>query len=178
MQRKVAILLSQLAGEFILGTDSAYSFKEVGLLQEHRNKDWVLITVYIFTLRKTVHTVQRSFDIPAYGERHTVPDMTAEIQKLADALRDQRIQEYVANSANNDTSNSNAVKLVRDLLEEGSMYADTRAAFKKFTPKTRKPENLGVVNVEEDPDDETMQLLIDCPDVERSGGPSQLARDQ
>ncbi|KAF7348155.1 hypothetical protein MSAN_01768400 [Mycena sanguinolenta] len=158
----------------------AYSFKEVDLLQEHQNFwakiiynakgvnrswEWLsMITVCIFTLRETMRTVQKSFDIPAYGERHTVPDMTAEVQKLADALRDEKIQEYVVNCPANDTSNSNAVTPVRDLLEEGSKYADTRAAFKKFTQKTRKPENLGVIDVEEpvddpeseDEDDETM----------------------
>ncbi|KAJ6614454.1 hypothetical protein B0H10DRAFT_2221337 [Mycena sp. CBHHK59/15] len=70
-------------------TGCPYSFKEVDLLQEHQNFwakiiynakgsnkswDWLsMITVCIFTLRDTMRTVQKSFNIPAYGERHTVP---------------------------------------------------------------------------------------------------------
>ncbi|KAJ7692228.1 hypothetical protein B0H17DRAFT_1200569 [Mycena rosella] len=97
-----------------------------------------------------MRTVQKSFQIPAYGENHTVPDMTAEIQKLADALRDEKIQEYVVNRPANDPSDSTATTPVRDLLEEGSKYADTRAAFKKFTREMRKAQNMGFVDAEED----------------------------
>lgn len=124
----------------------------------NRSWEWLsMITVCIFTLRETMRTVQKSFQIPAYGENHTVPDMTAEIQTLADALRDEKIQEYVVNRPANDPSDSTATTPVRDLLEEGSKYADTRAAFKKFTRETRKAENMGVVDAEEgelDPESE------------------------
>ncbi|KAJ6614435.1 hypothetical protein B0H10DRAFT_2221313 [Mycena sp. CBHHK59/15] len=97
-------------------TGCPYSFKEVDLLQEHQNFwakiiynakgsnkswDWLsMITVCIFTLRDTMRTVQKSFNIPAYGERHTVPDMSAEVQKLADALRDEKIQEDKSRAEN------------------------------------------------------------------------------
>ncbi|KAF8181438.1 hypothetical protein K438DRAFT_1976162 [Mycena galopus ATCC 62051] len=147
-------------------TGLPFSFKEVDLLQEHQNFwakiiynakgvnrswEWLsMITVCIFTLRQTMRTVQKSFNIPAYGEHHTVPDMSSEIQKLADAFQDERIQEYIVNRPSNDPSNSTAVTPVRDLFEEGSKYADTRAAFKKYTRMAKKPENIGVVEVMED----------------------------
>ncbi|KAJ7017793.1 hypothetical protein C8F04DRAFT_1053581 [Mycena alexandri] len=127
-------------------TRRPYSFKEVDLLQEHQNfwakiiynakgvnRSWewlAKITVCIFTLRETMRTVQR----------------------LADALRDEKIQEYVDDRLSNDPSDSSSVSPVRDLLEEGSKYADTRTAFKKFTPEVRRAENLGVVNAEESPE--------------------------
>ncbi|KAJ7688874.1 hypothetical protein B0H17DRAFT_1202734 [Mycena rosella] len=147
-------------------TGHLYGFKEVDLLQEHQNfwakiiynaKDvnrsweWLsMITVCTFTLPETMRTVQKSFQIPAYGEKHTVPDMTAGIQKLADALCDEKIQEYVVNRPANDPSDSTATTPVRDLLEEGSKYADTRAAFKKFTRETRKAQNMSFVDAEDD----------------------------
>ncbi|KAJ7648485.1 hypothetical protein B0H17DRAFT_1215628 [Mycena rosella] len=134
-------------------TGRPYGFKEVDLLQEHQNFwakiiynakgvnrswEWLsMITVCIFTLRETMRTVQKSFQIPAYGENHTVPDMTAEIQKLADALRDEKIQEYVVNRPANDPSDSTATTPVRDLLEEGSK-------------EMRKAQNMGFVDAEED----------------------------
>ncbi|KAF8141052.1 hypothetical protein K438DRAFT_1946476 [Mycena galopus ATCC 62051] len=147
-------------------TGLPFSFKEVDLLQEHQNFwakiiynakgvnrswEWLsMITVCIFTLRQTMCTVQKSFNIPAYGEHHTVPDMSSEIQKLADAFQDERIQEYIFNRPSNDPSNSTAVTPVRDLFEEGSKYADTRVVFKKYTQMAKKPENIGVVEVTED----------------------------
>ncbi|KAJ7711660.1 hypothetical protein B0H16DRAFT_1815977 [Mycena metata] len=145
-------------------TGRPYSFKEVDLLQEHQNfwakiiynakgsnRSWSwlsMITVCIFTLRDTMRTVQKTFNISSYGEHHTVPDMTNEIQALADALRDERLQEHVLNRPANDLDNTTAVAPVRDLLEEGAKYADTRGAFKKFTREKRKAENLGVVDAE------------------------------
>ncbi|KAJ6592734.1 hypothetical protein B0H19DRAFT_1245565 [Mycena capillaripes] len=143
-------------------TGRPYSFKEVDLLQEHQNSwakiiynakgsnrswSWLsMITVCIFTLRDTMRTVQKTFNITSYGERHTVPDMTEEVQTLADALKDEQLQEYVVNRPANDPTDSTSVKPVRDLLEEGSKYADTRGAFKKFTKEERKAENLGFVD--------------------------------
>ncbi|KAJ6609740.1 hypothetical protein B0H10DRAFT_2295466, partial [Mycena sp. CBHHK59/15] len=143
-------------------TGRPYSFKEVDLLQEHQNfwakiiynakgsnRSWSwlsMITVCIFTLRDTMRTVQKTFNITGYGERHTVPDMTEEVQTLADALKDEQLQEYVVNRPANDPMDSTAVTPVRDLLEEGAKYADTRGAFKKFTKEKRKAENLGFVD--------------------------------
>ncbi|KAJ7720953.1 hypothetical protein B0H16DRAFT_1474190 [Mycena metata] len=113
--------------------DPVLNFKEVDLLQEHHNFwakiiynakgsnrswDWLsMITVCIFTLRDTMRTVQKTFNITSYGERHTVPDMTNEIQALADALREERLQEHVVNHPANDAENTTAVVPVRDLLE-------------------------------------------------------------
>ncbi|KAF7360457.1 hypothetical protein MVEN_00776100 [Mycena venus] len=144
-------------------TGRPYGFKEVDLLQEHQNfwakiiynakgsnKSWKwlsMITVCIFTLRDTMRTVQKTFKITRYGERHTMPDMTKEVQVIADALRDERLQEYVANRPANDPTDSTAVTPVRDLLEEGSKYPDTRGAFKKFTKEEKRAENLGFVDV-------------------------------
>ncbi|KAJ7127537.1 hypothetical protein C8R43DRAFT_897281 [Mycena crocata] len=158
-------------------TGRPYSFKEVDLLQEHQNfwakliynakgsnKSWEwlsMITVCIFTLRDTMRTVQKTFQITGYGERHTVPDMSAEIQTLADALRDEKVQEYVLNRPANDPANSTCVMPVRDLLESGSNYADTRGAFKKFTAEVRRAENMGLVDGE-------VEMNVDS-DAEESG---------
>ncbi|KAJ7629143.1 hypothetical protein B0H17DRAFT_962964 [Mycena rosella] len=137
-------------------TGRPYNFKEVDLLQEHQNFwakswDWLsMLTVCIFTLRDTMRTVQKSFKIPALGESHKVPDMSAEIQKLADALRDEQIQEYVPNRPANDPDDSTAVTPVRDLFEEGAKYADGRSAFKKFTKEERRAQNLGLVDAVRD----------------------------
>jgi hypothetical protein len=105
-----------------------------------------MITVCIFTLRDTMRTVQKTFNTPGYGELHTVPDMTNEVQMLVDALKDERLQEYVANRPANDPTDSTSVSAVRDLLEEGSKYADTRGALKKFTKESRRAENLGCLD--------------------------------
>ncbi|KAJ7837660.1 hypothetical protein B0H14DRAFT_2589082 [Mycena olivaceomarginata] len=136
--------------------DPVLNFKEVDLLQEHQNFwakiiynakgvnrswDWLaMISVCIFTLRDTMRTVQKTFKITGYGECHTVPDMLKEEEK---------IQEYVQNRPANDPEDSTAVTPVRDLLEEGSKYADTRTAFKKFTKEVRRAENLGLVEGED-----------------------------
>ncbi|KAK6977333.1 hypothetical protein R3P38DRAFT_3295456 [Favolaschia claudopus] len=155
-------------------TGRPYSFKEIDLLQEHQNFwakiiynakganrswDWLsMITVCIFTLRETMRSVQKSFDIPAYGENHTIPNITAEVQKLADALADEKIQEYVINRPVAIT-----VTAVRDLLEEGAKYADTRGAFKKFTRETRKAELVpdgeegGIPDSDSDEEEGSMQ---------------------
>lgn len=115
----------------------------------NRSWDWLaMITVCIFTLRDTMRTVQKTFNITGYGERHTVPDMSKEIQTLADALKEEKIQEYVANRPANDPTDPSAVAPVRDLLEEGAKYPDTRGAFKKFTKEERRAENLGFVAAE------------------------------
>ncbi|KAF9018488.1 hypothetical protein BDZ89DRAFT_1021349 [Hymenopellis radicata] len=131
-------------------------FKEVDLLQEHQNFwakiiynakgvnrswDWLaMITVCIFSLRDAMRTVEKAYKIPSYGESHTVPSMTKEVELLATALATERIQEYTQNRLQNDNVNES-----RDLIYEGSKYANTRTAFQKFTPETRHAQNLGVV---------------------------------
>ncbi|KAJ7168843.1 hypothetical protein C8R46DRAFT_897511 [Mycena filopes] len=145
-------------------TGRPYSFKEVDLFQEHQNFwakiiynakgsnrswEWLsMITVCIFTLRDTMRTVQKTFNITGYGERHTVPDMSKEVKALADALQQEQLQEYVVDRPANDPDNTTAVAPVRDLLEEGAKYADSRGAFKKFTPERRRAVNLGLVDSE------------------------------
>ncbi|KAJ7777513.1 hypothetical protein DFH07DRAFT_766283 [Mycena maculata] len=142
--------------------DPVLNFKEVDLLQEHQNFwakiiynakgsnrswDW-LSMISIFTLRDTMRTVQKTFNITGYGECHTVPDMSKEIATLVDALQEEKVQEYVVNRPANDPTDPTAVTPVRDLLEEGSKYADTRSAFKTFTKEQRRAENLGFVAAE------------------------------
>ncbi|KAJ6533361.1 hypothetical protein B0H10DRAFT_1860001, partial [Mycena sp. CBHHK59/15] len=117
-------------------TGRPYSFKEVDLLQEHQN---------------------------FWAKRHTVPDMSKEVQTLADALKDEKLQEYVLNRPANDATDSTAVTPVRDLLEEGAKYADTRGAFKKFTKEARRAENLGFV------DSPVADSMNDSGDGEASG---------
>ncbi|KAJ3729395.1 hypothetical protein C8R42DRAFT_742175 [Lentinula raphanica] len=110
-------------------------WKEVDLLQEHQNFwakiiynakgsnrswDWLaMITPIIFELRNAIRMVQTEFKIVDLSTKHTVPDMTREIAALADALKEEKIQSYVANRLTNGMK-----KLVRDLFEEGSKIGD------------------------------------------------------
>ncbi|KAL0056903.1 hypothetical protein AAF712_016482 [Marasmius tenuissimus] len=135
-------------------TGRANGFKEIDLLQEHQNfwakiiynakganRSWewlAMITVCIFELRKVIQLVQREFKIPYLGTHHTVPSMTKEIEILTEALKDNEIQTYVLGRPSNEF-----VKPVRDLLEEGSKYPNTRGAFKNVRNDTRAPINLG-----------------------------------
>ncbi|KAJ7022234.1 hypothetical protein C8F04DRAFT_971719, partial [Mycena alexandri] len=145
-------------------TGKPYRFKPVDLLQEHQNfwakiiytakgtnKSWEwlsMITVCIFTLRDAMRTVQTAFDIPAYGEKHKTPEITEEVATLAKALRSEHIQSYVQQRPANDH-----VAPVRDLLREGSLYANTSKAFRRFTRDTRKPEKRGFTAPEQDEED-------------------------
>ncbi|KAJ7663707.1 hypothetical protein DFH06DRAFT_986655 [Mycena polygramma] len=112
-------------------TGKPYRFKPVDLLQEHQNFwakiiytakgtnkswDWLArITVCIFTLRDAMRTVQITFDIPAYGEKHKTPEITAEVSLLANALKSEKIQTFVQRRPANDH-----VAPVRDLIKEGA----------------------------------------------------------
>ncbi|KAK7029172.1 hypothetical protein R3P38DRAFT_3314713 [Favolaschia claudopus] len=143
-------------------TGRPFSFKEIDLLQEHQNfwakiiynakgsnRSWhwlAMISVCIFILRDTMRTVQKAFNITNYGDRHTVPDMSNEIQTLADALEEEKLQQYISTRPGNDAADSTSVAPVRDLLEEGAKYADTRGAFKRFTEEKRRAENIGFVD--------------------------------
>ncbi|THU87114.1 hypothetical protein K435DRAFT_682268 [Dendrothele bispora CBS 962.96] len=131
-------------------------FKEVDLLQEHQNFwakiiysakgtnrswEWLsMITVCIFELRNAMRTVQKSFKISSLSTQHTVPDMSKEIETLAEALKVNKVQEYVS-----DRRANTFVKAIRDLLEEGSKYANTRKAFQIFRDDSRRAVNLGYV---------------------------------
>ncbi|KAJ7438253.1 hypothetical protein FB451DRAFT_1344411 [Mycena latifolia] len=124
-----------------------YCFKPVDLLQEHQNfwakiiytakgtnKSWEwlsMITVCIFTLRDAMRTVQTAFKIPAYGEKHKTPEITAEVATLANALKSENIQTFTAHRPANDH------------VAPGSRYANTRKAFWRFTRDTRKAETRG-----------------------------------
>ncbi|THV04221.1 hypothetical protein K435DRAFT_649528, partial [Dendrothele bispora CBS 962.96] len=135
-------------------TGKPFRFKEIDLLQEHQNfwlkviysakgvnKSWkwlAMIAVCIYSLRDAMKTVQSAFKISSLGVQHTVPDMTAEITLLAENLRNERIQEFVDNRAGNDSVNA-----VRDLLAEGSKYANSRNAFSKFKESKDIIENEG-----------------------------------
>ncbi|KAK6966366.1 hypothetical protein R3P38DRAFT_3338003 [Favolaschia claudopus] len=119
-------------------------FKEVDLLQEHQNFwakiiynakgvnrswEWLSrITVCIFVLRDAMKTVHATFKIPDYGTKHTVPDMKNEILRVAEALQKDRLQEQWP-----ERPWKEQVERVRDLLEEGSNYINTRSAFSRFT---------------------------------------------
>ncbi|KAJ7429454.1 hypothetical protein B0H11DRAFT_1767668 [Mycena galericulata] len=118
-------------------TGRIFGFKPVDLLQEHQNlwakiiynakgsnKSWKwlsMITVCIFTLRDAMRTVVL----------------------IAKALQDDKIQTYVEHRPANDH-----VSPVRDLIKEGSMYANSRKAFHRFTRDTRRPERRGFDTVE------------------------------
>ncbi|KAJ6575846.1 hypothetical protein B0H10DRAFT_1837543 [Mycena sp. CBHHK59/15] len=135
-------------------TGRLFGFKPVDLLQEHQNfwakiiytakgtnKSWKwlsMITVCIFTIREAMCTVQTAFEIPAYGEKHKTPPIDDEVTLIAGALKADRIQSYVQDRPANDH-----VTAVRDLIQEGALYANTWKAFHRFTRDTRKPEMRG-----------------------------------
>ncbi|KAF9060010.1 hypothetical protein BDP27DRAFT_1430576 [Rhodocollybia butyracea] len=117
-------------------TGRADGCKEVDLLQEYSNFwvktvygakgvncnwDWLsMISVCIYSLRDAMHVVQNTFGIPIYGTRHTTPDMSKEVQYIAKKLREEKVQEYVAECpANHD-------------FHEGSKYANKRSAFSRY----------------------------------------------
>jgi hypothetical protein len=112
-----------------------------------------MITVCIFTLRDAMRTVQTAFDIPAYGEKHKTPPIKDEVALLANALQSEKIQTFVSHRPANDH-----VDPVRDLIREGSRYANTRKAFHRCTRDTRKAEKRGFTAPEpgagEDDEDE------------------------
>ncbi|KAK7035527.1 hypothetical protein VNI00_011820 [Paramarasmius palmivorus] len=124
-------------------TGKPYGFKEVDLLQEHQNFwlkavyaakganaswEWLsMISVCIYTLREALRTVSKAFKTPMHGLKHTVPDMSNEIQQLANALRDEQVQEYIP-----DRPANQSVDPVRDLFHEGMRYGNKRSAFAKY----------------------------------------------
>ncbi|KAJ7066254.1 hypothetical protein C8F01DRAFT_1346390 [Mycena amicta] len=102
------------------------------------NKSWEwlsMITVCIFSLREAMRTVQKAFQIPAYGERHSTPSIDGEVALVAAALHDNHIQSYVEGRPANDH-----VAPVRDLIVEGVANASNRKAFARFTRDPRRPE--------------------------------------
>jgi hypothetical protein len=110
------------------------------------NKSWEwlsMITVCIFTLRDAMRTVQTAFNIPAYGEKHKTPEITAEVTLLVEALMAEKIQTFVARRPANDHISPN-----RDMIREGSLYANTRKAFWCFTRDMRKAEKRGFTAAE------------------------------
>ncbi|KAJ4472426.1 hypothetical protein C8R41DRAFT_701928, partial [Lentinula lateritia] len=88
-------------------------FKEVDLLQEHQNF-WAKV-------------FQHAFNISSLGTKHTIPDMTQDINILATALEENKIQVYVMNRPSNEF-----IDPVRDLLGEGAKYPNSRTAFQRF----------------------------------------------
>jgi hypothetical protein len=88
-----------------------------------------------------MRTVQKAFNIPIYGSKHTTPSIMAEVRSLASALATEQVQHYVPNRA----ANEEAIP-VRDLLEQGAKYADSRDAFAKFRRREDQVYNRGAVD--------------------------------
>jgi hypothetical protein len=106
----------------------------------NRNWKWLsMISVCLFMLRDAMRTVQLAYKIPVYGTSHTVPDMAREIQVLVDSLASEKVQEHVANRSSNAS-----LTPVRDLLEEGSKYSDTRDSFSNYKKNYSRAVNRGV----------------------------------
>ncbi|KAJ3964054.1 hypothetical protein EV361DRAFT_812694 [Lentinula raphanica] len=136
-------------------TGRANGFKEVDLLQEHsnfwvkivygakganRNWEWLtMISVCIYSLREALRTVQKTFNIPIYGTQHTTPDMENEIFLISEKLKEENIQQHIPNWPAN-----TQVEPVRDLIYEGTKYANRRTAYAQYQPDPTILENLGV----------------------------------
>lgn len=121
----------------------------------NRNWDWLaMIAVCIYSLRDAMRTVQKTFQIPIYGTRHTTPEMIKEVHAIAGALQEERVQEYVS-----DRPANKEVDQRRDLIGEGSKYANKRSAFSKYHLDDSILHNLGfkgdpVTGNREDADEE------------------------
>lgn len=82
-----------------------------------------------------MRTVQTAFKIPVYGDRHTIPNMENEVALLSEALKRERVQECVK-----DRTASAHIAPVRDLLEEGAKYVNTKGAFARFRAEISRAE--------------------------------------
>jgi hypothetical protein len=108
----------------------------------NRSWEWLkTISTCLFVLREAMRTVQKTFDIPIYGIKHTTPSIMAEVRSLASALATEQVQRYVPNRV----TNEEAIP-VRDLLEQGAKYADSRDAFAKFRKREDQVYNRGAVD--------------------------------
>ncbi|THU79910.1 hypothetical protein K435DRAFT_696822 [Dendrothele bispora CBS 962.96] len=169
-------------------TGKPNGFKEVDLLQEHtnfwikviydakgvnRSWEWLsMISVCIYSLRDAMRKVQTSFDIPVYGTRHTIPDMSNEIRRITMKLQEEKIQQHVSSRPAN-----NEVEPVKDLLSEGSKYANKRSAFSKYQEEDYMMVNLGF-------QDESLVETVDWDDEDEGDEeeyqltPEDLAMDE
>lgn len=126
-----------------------------------------MITVVIFVLRDAMRTVQKSFKTASYGTRHSKPDTSEEVNKLADELFKQKLQVYVEKCPYN-----KFVTPVRDLLHRGSDYANTPKAFHTFRPDPRCATNKGFApstSPESHGADEEEEGADDDDDAEKGG---------
>lgn len=103
-----------------------------------------MITVCIFTLRDAMRTVQKSFNIPDYGTRHTKPDTTEEIQTLAELLRQHDLQRHIPNRPGNQF-----ISPIDDLIHRGTEYAHTPKAYQAFRPPRHSATNMGHVEYDD-----------------------------
>ncbi|KAJ3963486.1 hypothetical protein EV361DRAFT_187796 [Lentinula raphanica] len=98
-----------------------------------------MISVCIYSLREALRTVQKSFNIPMYGTHHTTPDMKNEILLIAEKLKEERVQEYVA-----DRPSSAQVEPFRGdqmILENVGVQGETIAAESESTEDNKDEED-------------------------------------
>ncbi|KAE9388612.1 hypothetical protein BT96DRAFT_1073185 [Gymnopus androsaceus JB14] len=122
-------------------TGKADGFKEVNLLQEHSNF-WLKVVYGAKGVNCNwdwLAMISSTFEIPIYGTRHTTPEMIAEIQEIARNLQEGKIQEYIL-----DCPGNKEVGHRRDLIGEGSKYANKRSAFAKYRPNKSILHNMGL----------------------------------
>jgi hypothetical protein len=86
-----------------------------------------MISVCIYTLQEALQSVQKAYKTPMYGTKNTVPDMSKEIQCIAEALKNENIQLYVP-----DRPANHGIDPVRDLLHKGIRYGNKCSAFAKY----------------------------------------------
>jgi hypothetical protein len=148
--------------------DVSVNYSQLIYAAKGANRSWkwlAMITVCIFILRDTMRTVQKAYNIPVYGTSHSIPDMTEEINRLASALKTERVQQHTTERKAN-----NSAKQVRDLFGEGSKYPDSKGAFAKFKRSQARPVNVGVTDTVALPGD---QLGEDASDGEEEYVPDE-----
>ena len=114
-----------------------------------------MVTVSIFTLRDIIQQVQGQYKIPTNSNHHTSPSTAEDLKDLCDYLELQKLQTFLAERQHNKYA-----KEARDLMAEGTMYANKANTFRNFRRDTLKATNKGAAeaapcsDMESEDDDE------------------------
>lgn len=97
-----------------------------------------MVTICIFMLRDVMRKVQRMYDIPSHGTRHTNPNEKEELKRLMEYLAEDKLQEFKLNRDGNED-----IEPVSDLMIQGAGYGDTAKAYRNFKSERRQAKFAG-----------------------------------
>lgn len=124
-----------------------------------------MVTVCIWTLHDAMRTVHKTFQIPAYGTKHTSPAINDEIAAIAQALDNERIQTYMKNCPGSDANDG--VAPVHDLVAHGVQYFNSWRAYPKFTPEQCRARNIGQAESPDQSEDEDETEDVEVLDADQ-----------